>query len=103
MVIPSMTIRATWNGAVLAESDATVVVEGNHYFPADDVRAEYFEPSDTHTICPWKGEASYRSVVVDGTRNTDAAWYYPEPLEAAKEIADRVAFWKGVVVEEVPA
>jgi len=96
-----MTIRATWNRAVLAESDATVVVEGNHYFPAGDVHAEYFEASDTQSVCPWKGTASYRTVVVDGQRNTDAAWYYPEPKDAAAEIADRVAFWKGVTVEEV--
>ena len=96
-----MTIRATWNGTVLAESDATVVVEGNHYFPAADVPAEYFEPSDTTTVCPWKGTASYRSVVVDGKRNDDAAWYYPTPKEAAAEIQDRVAFWKGVTVEQV--
>ena len=94
-----MTVRATWNGAVLAESAHTVVVEGNHYFPADDVHAEYFEDSPTRSICPWKGEASYRSVVVGDARNEDAAWYYPEPKEAAKEIADRVAFWKGVTVE----
>jgi uncharacterized protein (DUF427 family) len=96
-----MTIRATWNGTVLAESDATVVVEGNHYFPSADVRDEYFESSGTHTVCPWKGTASYRTVVVDGTRNEDAAWYYPEPKDAAAEITDRVAFWKGVTVEEV--
>jgi uncharacterized protein (DUF427 family) len=96
-----MTIRATWNGTVLAESDETVVVEGNHYFPEDDVRSEYFEPSDTQSVCPWKGTASYRSVVVDGARNEDAAWYYPSPKEAAKEITDRVAFWRGVTVEEV--
>jgi uncharacterized protein (DUF427 family) len=95
-----MAIRATWKGAVLAESDRTVVVEGNHYFRPDDVREEFFEPSNSHTICPWKGEASYRSVVVDGARNDDAAWYYPEPKDAAKEITDRVAFWKGVTVEE---
>ncbi len=96
-----MKVRATWNGAVLAESDDTVVVEGNHYFPPEDVSAVYFEPSPTHTLCPWKGEASYRSVVVDGARNDDAAWYYPTPKEAASQIADRVAFWKGVTVEEV--
>jgi uncharacterized protein (DUF427 family) len=96
-----MKIRATWNGAVLAESDDTVVVEGNHYFPESDVNAEYFVPSASHTFCPWKGEASYRSVVVDGQRNDDAAWYYPEPKDAAKEITDRVAFWKGVEVAEV--
>jgi uncharacterized protein (DUF427 family) len=96
-----MTVRATWNGAVLAESDATVVVEGNYYFPAADVRDDYFEPSDTHTLCPWKGTASYRTVVVDGARNVDAAWYYPEPEDAAEEITGRVAFWKGVTVEAV--
>ena len=98
-----MTIRATWNGTVLAESDRTVVVEGNHYFPAEDVEDRYFEASDAHTTCPWKGEASYRSVVVDGSRNDDAAWYYPSPKEAAAEITDKVAFWKGVTVEEVAA
>jgi uncharacterized protein (DUF427 family) len=96
-----MTIRATWNGAVLAESDDTVVVEGNHYFPSGDVHAEYFEESPSRTVCPWKGEASYRTVVVDGRRNEDAAWYYPTPKDAAAEIADRVAFWKGVTVEPV--
>jgi uncharacterized protein (DUF427 family) len=96
-----MTIRATWNGTVLAESDATVIVEGNHYFPAADVRDEFFEASGTQSVCPWKGTASYRSVVVDGTRNEDAAWYYPDPKDAAREITDRVAFWKGVTVEEV--
>jgi len=86
---------------VLAESDETVVVEGNHYFPVEDVHPGYFEDSNTHTTCPWKGEASYRTVVVDGTRNEDAAWYYPTPKDAAKEITDRVAFWHGVTVEEV--
>ncbi len=100
-VVHGMTIRATWNGTVLAESDATVVVEGNHYFPATDVRDEFLEPSDTHTVCPWKGTASYRTVVVDGTRNDDAALFYPEPKDAAKEITDRVAFWKGVSINEV--
>lgn len=101
IVVLGMTIRATWNGTVLAESDDTVVVEGNHYFPEADVRAEYFESSQTHTICPWKGEASYRSVVVDGQRNDDAAWFYAEPKDEAKQITDRVAFWKGVEVAEV--
>jgi len=96
-----MSIRATWNGAVLAESDHTVVVEGNHYFPATDVHGEFFEPSDTTSVCPWKGTASYRTVVVDGARNQDAAWYYPAPKDAAAEIKDRVAFWKGVTVETV--
>ena len=85
---------------MLAESDDTVVVEGNHYFPADDVHDEFFQPSETTTICPWKGEASYRTVVVDGERNDDASWFYPAPKEAAAEIVGRTAFWKGVVVEE---
>ncbi len=91
-------MQATWNGAVLAESDETIVIEGNHYFPPQSVNAEYFEDSDTHTVCPWKGTASYRSVVVDGERNADAAWYYPTPKDAAAEIAGYYAFWKGVRV-----
>jgi uncharacterized protein (DUF427 family) len=95
-----MTVRATWNGTVLAESDDTVVVEGNHYFPSEAVHSEYFEDSDTTSVCPWKGTASYRTVVVDGERNPDAAWYYPDPKDAAKEITDRVAFWNGVEVVE---
>ncbi|MFN8214934.1 MAG: DUF427 domain-containing protein, partial [Candidatus Nanopelagicales bacterium] len=80
-------MRATWNGAVLAESDATVIVEGNHYFPPDSLNREYFSDSDTHTVCPWKGTASYYSVTVDGQVNEDAAWVYPQPKEAASEIA----------------
>jgi uncharacterized protein (DUF427 family) len=92
-------MKATWNGATIAESDDTVVIEGNHYFPRDAVRQEYFQPSDTHTTCPWKGEASYFNVVVNGETNKDAAWYYPEPKPAAQEIKDRVAFWRGVKVE----
>ena len=92
-------MKATWNGKVLAESDETVVVEGNQYFPREAVKEEYFEESATHSTCPWKGEASYLSVVVDGQTNKDAAWYYPEPKDAAKEIKGRVAFWKGVKVE----
>jgi len=91
-------MKATWKGATLAESDDTVVVEGNHYFPADSVSAEHFKDSESHTTCHWKGEASYKTVVVDGEENPDAAWYYPEPKEAAAEIKDRVAFWHGVVV-----
>lgn len=91
--------RATWNGTVLAESDDTVVVEGNHYFPRDSVRNELLVDSETHTVCPWKGTASYFTVVVDGATNPDAAWYYPTPKDAAKEITDRVAFWRGVTVE----
>jgi uncharacterized protein (DUF427 family) len=89
---------ASWNGVVLAESDDTVVVEGNHYFPRASVRAELLRDSTTTTICPWKGTASYHSVEVDGKTNADAAWYYPTPKNAAKEIADRIAFWKGVEV-----
>ncbi|BAU42342.1 DUF427 domain-containing protein [Leptolyngbya sp. O-77] len=91
--------KATWNGAVLAESDRCVVVEGNQYFPPDAIQSEYFQPSDTHTTCPWKGVASYYNIVVDGQVNKDAAWYYPAPKDAAKEIAGHVAFWRGVKVE----
>ncbi len=91
-------MKAMWNGAVLAESDRTVVVEGNHYFPPESIRKVYFSPSDTHTECGWKGTASYYTVEVDGKRNPDAAWYYPEPKDAAKNIAGYVAFWKGVTV-----
>lgn len=90
---------ATWNGAVIARSDDTVVVEGNHYFPADSVDATLLADSATHTGCPWKGTASYKTLVVDGQRNPDAAWYYPDPKPAAKEIAGRYAFWKGVRVD----
>jgi uncharacterized protein (DUF427 family) len=92
-------MKATWKGEVLAESDETVVVEGNHYFPADSIKRENFRESETHTICPWKGTASYYDVVVGGDVNKDAAWFYPEPKDAAKEIKDRVAFWRGVKVE----
>ena len=92
-------MKATWRGATLADSDATVIVEGNHYFPIDSINREYFKRSEKHTTCPWKGEASYYDIVVGGEVNKDAAWYYPEPKEAAANIKDRVAFWKGVVVE----
>ena len=92
-------MKAIWNGATLAESDDTVVVEGNHYFPSDSVHREYFSQSHTHTTCPWKGKASYCNVTVNSKMNKDAAWYYPNPKEAATNIKDRVAFWKGVVVE----
>ncbi len=91
--------KAIWNGVVLAESDKCEVVEGNQYFPADAVKREYFQESSTHTTCPWKGLASYYTVVVDGKVNKDAAWYYPEPKDAAKQIKDYVAFWRGVKVE----
>ena len=94
-------IRATWNGVVVAESDDTVVVEGNHYFPIESVNQSLLMPSDLQTSCPWKGMASYHSVVVDGKTNTDAAWFYPTPKDAAKEIAGRLAFWKGIKVESV--
>jgi uncharacterized protein (DUF427 family) len=89
---------ATWNGTVLAESDDTVVVEGNHYFPPASIQREHFQESPKHTTCPWKGEASYYSIVVDGQENADAAWTYPAPKDAAAEIKDHVAFWKGVEV-----
>jgi uncharacterized protein (DUF427 family) len=91
-------MRAIWNGKVLAESDDTVVVEGNHYFPRDSLVPEHFVDSDTHTVCGWKGTASYFSVVVDGRTNVDAAWYYPTPKPAAAQIQGRVAFWRGVQV-----
>jgi uncharacterized protein (DUF427 family) len=90
--------RASWNGTVIAESDDIVTVEGNAYFPQSALKKEYFKPTDTHTTCAWKGTASYLSVVVNGEINTDAAWFYPRPSDAAKEIAGRVAFWRGVVV-----
>jgi uncharacterized protein (DUF427 family) len=88
-----------WMGEVLAESDRCVVVEGNQYFPEDSVRREFLRPSATQTVCPWKGTASYYHVEVRGMRNPDAAWYYPEPKPAAREIQGRIAFWKGVHVE----
>lgn len=91
-------MKATWNGVVLAESSQTKVVEGNHYFPPDSVNKTYFKPSETHSVCAWKGLASYYSVEVNGTKNADAAWYYPEPKDEAKEIQNYVAFWKGVEI-----
>ena len=91
-------MKAIWNGAVLAQSDHTVVVEGNHYFPEDSINKEFFVPSETHTVCGWKGTASYYDIVVNSATNKDAAWYYPTPKDAAKEIENRVAFWKGVEV-----
>lgn len=92
-------MKATWNGRTIAESDDTIVVEGNHYFPADSVDPSVIVRSDTHTTCPWKGEASYYSISFDGKVNKDAAWYYPNPKDAATEIKDRVAFWRGVTVQ----
>jgi uncharacterized protein (DUF427 family) len=87
-----------WNGAVLAESDRTILVEGNHYFPPNDVQTGFLEPSDASTHCPWKGDASYYSVVVGDGRNENAAWYYPEPYDAAASVKDYIAFWNGVEV-----
>ena len=91
--------KAIWNGQIIAESDETVIVEGNHYFPRDSVKAEYLADSERHTVCWWKGQASYYHIQVDGETNQDAAWYYPTPKPAAKKITDYVAFWKGVKVE----
>ena len=92
--------QAIWNGVVLAQSDHTELVEGNHYFPPDSVNRSVMRDSATHTVCPWKGTASYLTVVVDGEENRDAAWYYPEPKDAAKQITGHVAFWRGVTVSE---
>lgn len=93
-------MKATWNNAVIAESDDTIVIENNHYFPPESVKQEYLQSSETHTTCPWKGLASYYTLNVDGKENKDAAWYYPEPKDAATEIKGYVAFWKGVKVSE---
>lgn len=91
-------VKAIWNGATIAESDDTVIVEGNHYFPPGAVDPALLRPSDSTTRCPWKGTAHYHHVVVDGAENRNAAWYYPDPKPAAAEIKDRIAFWKGVEV-----
>ena len=93
-----MRMQAVFNQTVIAESDQTVVVEGNHYFPIGSVRADVLRPSDHHTVCGWKGTASYYTIAIGDAENRDAAWYYPEPKDAAKEIAGRVAFWRGVQV-----
>lgn len=93
-------MKATWNGATLAESNDTIVVEGNHYFPPDSINDDYFKETDHHTECPWKGTAHYYSLEVDGERNENAAWYYPEPKEAAENITGYVAFWRGVEVDK---
>jgi len=92
-------MRAVWNGVVVAESDATVVVEGNHYFPRESVRAEFLTDTPTRSVCPWKGVARYQTVTVDGVCAPDAAWYYPKPWPLARRIRGRVAFWQGVAVE----
>ena len=91
-------MKAVWKKITLAECDQTIVVETNHYFPPDSINRAYFEDSDTHTLCPWKGQASYYDIVVEGERNKDAAWYYPNTREKAVKIKDHVAFWKGVEV-----
>ena len=93
-------MRALWNGSVIADSDNTIVVEGNHYFPLADAASEHLRPSEHTSVCQWKGEASYFDVVVDGQENANAAWAYRKPKEAAQEIADHVAFWRGVEVVE---
>jgi len=93
-------MKATWKDAVLAESDDTVVVEGNHYFPRESIRQEHFRSSATHTTCHWKGQASYYDVVVGDALNKDAAWYYPNPKPEAASVKDRIAFWRGVRVEK---
>ncbi len=93
-------VRAVWNGKVIAESDETIVIEGNHYFPADAVRPESLRQSTTTTVCPWKGRASYHTLIVDGKENREAAWYYPNPSSAASAVAGRVAFWHGVKIED---
>ncbi|MCZ8192438.1 MAG: DUF427 domain-containing protein [Microcystis sp. LE19-338.1B] len=92
--------KAIWNGAVVAESDNCEIVEGNYYFPPDTIKAEYFQPSNTHTICSWKGEASYYTLRVDGQDNKDAAWYYPDPKPKAQNIKGYIAFWRGVQVDK---
>ncbi|MFC4212371.1 DUF427 domain-containing protein [Pedobacter lithocola] len=92
-------MKAIWNNQIIAESDDTIVIENNHYFPASSIKREFFQASSKHTTCPWKGEASYYTLEVDGEKNQDAAWFYPNPKEAAKEIKDYVAFWRGVKVE----
>ncbi len=91
-------MKALWKNTVIAESRKTIVIEGNHYFPPDSINRQYFEKSDTHSTCPWKGEAHYYHLISDGAKSKDAAWFYPEPKEAAREIANYVAFWKDVEI-----
>lgn len=91
--------KALWNDVILAESEETIVVEGNHYFPPESIKKEHLRESSTHTVCPWKGAASYFTVIVNGNENRDAAWYYPNPSDAAAQIKNYVAFWRGVRVE----
>lgn len=91
-------MKATWNGKTIAESNSTLVVEGNHYFPADSIIKECFQPSETHTVCGWKGTANYYNIVVNDETNKDAAWYYPDTKPDAKNIKGYIAFWKGIMV-----
>lgn len=93
-------MKAIWKNTVIAESNDTIVIEGNHYFPPETIKSEFYKESDTHTVCPWKGTASYKTIVVDGDENVDAAWFYPEVSDMAKGIKGYYAFWKGVVVEK---
>ncbi|WP_299105444.1 DUF427 domain-containing protein [uncultured Winogradskyella sp.] len=93
-------MKAIFNNKTIAESNDTIVIENNHYFPHDSINKEFFKPSETHSVCPWKGTASYYTIEVDGKENKDAAWYYPEVSELAKGIKNRVAFWKGVKIED---
>jgi len=93
-------MKAIWNSQIIAESDDTIVIEGNHYFPPGSIKKEFFKESAKQTTCPWKGAASYYNIDVDGVINNDAAWHYPEPKDAAKKIKDRVAFWRGVEITQ---
>lgn len=93
-------MKATWNNTLIAESDNTIVVEGNHYFPKESIKEEFFSSSQTQTICPWKGTAHYYTISANGAENTDAAWSYPDPKEAAHNIKGYIAFWNGVVISE---
>ena len=93
-------MKASWNNQIIADSDDTIIIEGNHYFPPESVNMEFLVESTTTTVCPWKGDASYFDIVVDDDVNKDAAWYYPEPKEKAKEIKGYVAFWRGVKISQ---
>ncbi|MBC3845326.1 DUF427 domain-containing protein [Winogradskyella echinorum] len=93
-------MKAIWNHKIIAESRDTIVIENNHYFPHDSINKEFFKPSETHTVCPWKGTASYYTITVDGKENVDAAWFYPEVSDLAKGIKNRVSFWRGVIIED---
>lgn len=93
-------MKAIWNGKVIAESNKTINIEGNQYFPIESVKNEFLAKNETHTVCPWKGTASYYNVVVDGRTNTDAAWYYPSPSNLAEKIKDHIAFWHGIQVSK---